>query len=362
MDSDITKKKSQYHLSQLIDHNIIGSKIKENTDQAIICDIDKTYLETNYDSFFDLAKIPFEHAKDKKTVSGAKEALSAARWGKVGYKKKDVVSPKLLHFVSSSPPQLRRVIREKFKLDGLDWTSDTFKNQIYNLKKRRFSLLRQQVAYKTQAILDIMLKFQSKRYFLIGDSGESDLFVYMGIRLFLDNKLSMNGYQKYLEISGVDKSIAHSIVESIKNVEIKSKIAGIYIRNITDFNLYSKFMESVFFFTHYLELIVMFIEDGLIQASSFRTLARIIQQKENMSIFSIYEILKYFYLSTKIKNKQLKNEILLAIKHFSNLGINDNVTFEINVHLSDFSHYETLHEVDWLCLAKTWLKDRFSSA
>lgn len=352
---------NQYNINQLIDHNYLDKIFDENTDQSIVCDIDKTYLDTNYDSFFDLAKIPFEDAEDKVGVLGAKETLYAARWGHINHRDSKIdlnVKPRPLHFVSSSPPQLRKVIQKKFILDGLDWTSDTFKNQMYNLKKRRFSLLRQQVAYKSKAIIDIIIKNKAKEYYMIGDSGESDAYVYMGIKLLLDKKISPNGYKKYLEFSGVDKNGSSLIVNSLKNVSFESKIKGIFIRNIQGHELCTKnnLADPVFSYTYYLELVLVFMEIGLIHYSSLWQMIRMFHNKNNMSIYTIYEILRSFFSKENIKNHYLREEIESIMKILSSRVVNDNISFQIKVELPFLQGYEKLNEEKSLYYAKNWFQ------
>src|SRR4051812_43163089 len=66
-----------YKIWKLIDSRFLEDFSKAN--EHLICDIDKTYLETTLDSLVKLAKIPFEKAREKITVSGAKELLQAYR-------------------------------------------------------------------------------------------------------------------------------------------------------------------------------------------------------------------------------------------------------------------------------------------
>ena len=78
----------------------------------VVCDIDKTYLETEFESLTRVASIAFESATDKITVTGATDVLLAVRWGAMEAPLSDDW-PRPLHFVSSSPPQLRAVLEEK---------------------------------------------------------------------------------------------------------------------------------------------------------------------------------------------------------------------------------------------------------
>lgn len=202
------------------------------TINQVICDIDKTYLETQTSSFLDLAKTAWEKPEDKKTIFGAKEYLNALLWNTP--KKQNSLDdshrfPQNLHFVSASPPQLRHRLEEKFLMDRLYWTSITLKNQFYNIKKIKFKLLREQISYKTLAIFNIIDKNPSSTFFLIGDDSESDPYIYSGIKLFKDGLLSHRGYLEFLKIAQLTRESIKTIAQT-KGFLKPAKIKGIFIR------------------------------------------------------------------------------------------------------------------------------------
>ncbi len=225
-----------YDLGRLVDRRqcdgrMVGEVAAPPFD--IICDIDKTYLETEFASVVDLARTAMEDARDKITVFGAREVLLAARWARG-------VPPNGLHFVSSSPPQLRRVLESKLVLDGLDWTSDTFKNQAYNLQKRRLGLLRHHVAYKTLAILTIMAKRdegkksvgEGGRFVMIGDNAESDPLVYGGVARLLEGRCSVSEFEFHLVNAGVQSIEIAQIMPVAAKIHGKGSVSAIFIRKV----------------------------------------------------------------------------------------------------------------------------------
>lgn len=218
-----------YDLVRLVDRRQCdGRLVGEVSDPPfdIICDIDKTYLETEFESVVDLARTAMEDAHDKITVFGAREILLAARWARG-------LPPNGLHFVSSSPPQLRRVLESKLVLDGLDWTSDTFKNQAYNLQKRRLGLLRHHVAYKTLAILTIMARRGEGGHFvMIGDNAESDPLVYGGVARLLEARCSIADFEHYLVNAGVQSIEIAQIMPVAAKVRGKGSVAAVFIRRV----------------------------------------------------------------------------------------------------------------------------------
>ena len=242
---------------------LVNSKVREDmAGQPLhfICDIDKTYLETDFDTPLSLAKIAFEHARDKVTVPGATDVLLLARWGDVVQGERlfvegsseahnkgsailgeEEVRPRCLHFVSSSPPQLRSVLEEKLSLDGLDWTSDTFKDQVYNIRMGRMDLLRQHVAYKSLAILSLVERADpGSRFVLIGDNAESDIFIYWGVQLLLDEMVSPAGYLDFIAQSGVEPQLLNDLRDFLSQARHlmggqgprKKRVEGIYIRMV----------------------------------------------------------------------------------------------------------------------------------
>lgn len=223
-----------YDIKNLLDYLPSPYKKNPNPSEQIICDIDKTYLETKTTSLFDLAKTAIEKPKDKVTILGANDYLEALQWGDsqpVKDHKKTRKFPRNLHFVSASPPQLRKILEEKFSIDKLYWTSTTFKNQLYNIKKIKFHLLREQIAYKTLAIFNLINKYPSTNYYLIGDNSESDTYIYTGIKLLKDGILSHKGYIEYLKIAGLTRNSIKTIVQT-KGFLKHSQIKSIFIRNI----------------------------------------------------------------------------------------------------------------------------------
>lgn len=223
-----------YDLDQLIDQRIYAPREPFGA-QHIICDIDQTYLETAMHTLMQLARIPFENESDKITIPGAAVVLHSARWSWRPVHSQDFPHPKptQLHFVSASPPQLRRVLERKWILDRLDWTTDTFKNQAYNIKRRRMDMLRQHIAYKSASILKLIARFPDNfELTMIGDSGESDALIYMGIKLLCEGKLDAQGYAAYLNHIGANHELSEQIVQRYVPLAKRAKQCHIFIRSL----------------------------------------------------------------------------------------------------------------------------------
>ena len=273
-----------YDFRRLIDTNWVEKPKMGAGAVHIVCDIDKTYLETRFESVVQMARIAFEEASQKITVQGASEVLLAARWDATDTEG-HLVAPRPLHFVSSSPPQLRSVLEEKLALDGLDWTSDTFKNQAYNLRKGRMDQLRQHVAYKSAAILRLIRAAGPGAHFVfLGDNAESDPLIYIGIKLAVEGRLDSEGYSRYLEIAGVKTEIARDVVALAEGLD-DVRIREILIRSVSGYHAFDvpPFTDVVRRFANFFEAGLLLATVPVIGAQTLWPLTRVFHNLYGMS-------------------------------------------------------------------------------
>lgn len=141
---------------------------------VFVWDIDKTYLETRFSSVRGLLGIVAEAALDKRAVPGAVALIRALRRGPGA---EPLLAP--LYFVSGSPPQLRGILERKMLLDGVQHDGITFKDQFGYLRALRPKAIREQVGYKTCALLLYRRDIPGpSRWWLFGDDVESDAAVF----------------------------------------------------------------------------------------------------------------------------------------------------------------------------------------
>ena len=76
-------------------------------------DLDKTYLQTDFDSLTGLVKAALQSAEEKKNIPGTGALMRELRYGPDGEKNRVMV-------VSGSPRQMRKVLERKLQLDGAD--------------------------------------------------------------------------------------------------------------------------------------------------------------------------------------------------------------------------------------------------
>ncbi len=132
-------------------------------------DLDKTYLQTDFDSFRELWRTAFEKAHEKVAVPGAAALIRELR----------STGDTQLCIVSGSPKQMRAVLVEKLKLDGVEFDELVLKDNVRNLLRGRFKALRGQVGYKLPVLLESRVKAPaSAEEVLFGDDAEADAFIY----------------------------------------------------------------------------------------------------------------------------------------------------------------------------------------
>lgn len=142
---------------------------------VLLWDIDKTYLNTRFSSFWGLAAIPFEFAVDKEAMPGAVPLIRALRHGPAA---ESAIVP--LYFISGSPAQLRQVIEKKMTLDGVDFDGITFKDQWGLLRAGRPKDLSAQVGYKLKGLLLYRKQLPPQaRWLMFGDDAEDDANVFV---------------------------------------------------------------------------------------------------------------------------------------------------------------------------------------
>ena len=107
-------------------------------------DLDKTYLQTEFDTFRQLVRTALQKAHEKRAVPGAAALIRELRSN----------GDTQLCIISGSPTQMRAVLAEKLKLDGVDFDELVLKDNVRNLLRGRFKALRGQVGYKLPALLE----------------------------------------------------------------------------------------------------------------------------------------------------------------------------------------------------------------
>jgi hypothetical protein len=137
-------------------------------------DLDKTYLKSDFESLRKMMRMPFERAEDKVDEPGVVALIRALK-----ATARNEGRAALVYFISASPPQMGRAIRDKLALDGIEADGIVFKDQLQHLVRGRFRYLREQVGFKLAELLKARVDAPSGAIeFLFGDDWESDPIIY----------------------------------------------------------------------------------------------------------------------------------------------------------------------------------------
>lgn len=139
-------------------------------------DLDKTYLRTEFDTTKDLVRTFLQKAEEKEIVPGAPTLLRALLEPPLGTS--DAGEPtRRVTFISGSPRQMRRVLTEKLRIDGIEPDQFILKPNLSNLLRFRFRAIRSQLAYKLGALLTTRIPGEVDEI-LFGDDAEQDALIY----------------------------------------------------------------------------------------------------------------------------------------------------------------------------------------
>ncbi|MDB4985715.1 MAG: hypothetical protein JWN04_893 [Myxococcaceae bacterium] len=224
-------------------------------------DVDKTYLNTDFDSLKGLFRAALEKAEDKVAFPGAKVLLRELCETDLGG----------LYILSGSPEQMRKVIEQKLVLDGIKWDGLVLKPSLNRLLRGRFRFLRDQVSYKLNALLSSRLTFSEPfEEVMFGDDAEADAFVYSLYSDLCAGRVGLDLLAKVLELARAYDDDAAELLELARQVpkcEIGRRIF-IHLERLEPSAVFSQFGPRVFAFHNYFQPALMLLQDGLIDAQA----------------------------------------------------------------------------------------------
>lgn len=187
--------------------------LPETFDQDIyIWDVDKTYLQTNFESLRGLVQIFFEYSIDKKSLPGAKELLLELRRGK-GF-----LPP--LFFISASPVGLKKVLEGKFLLDGIQHDGIILKDYRKLRKLLGKIRIKNNFSYKLLCLLTHRLKMPPRSTeILFGDDYERDADVYTLYADILSQKCDEKALKERLKYEKLTRREQKKIIEAALKVQ-----------------------------------------------------------------------------------------------------------------------------------------------
>lgn len=184
-------------------------------------DIDKTYLDTEFETLSGLVRTATEKASDKKAIAGAISLVQLL----------NKVEDSSLIFISGSPTQMEKVLRKKFTLDGIRVDELVLKDSLGAIKKGHFRDVRQQVGYKLPALVESKLRFpEVKEEYLFGDNVEEDALVYLCYSLILSQKISIQQLKTIMKKFGAYERSFEKLHHYVQRLHYGSRVRRIFIR------------------------------------------------------------------------------------------------------------------------------------
>jgi len=220
--------------------------VERETREVYIWDLDKTYLDTAFESLGGLWRTLREKAFQKRNVPGTATLVRAIRdhWQETHQGRKDFP----IFFITGSPPQLERKIHDKLNFDGIYPFGLFCKDNVQNLTPGRLWRLTQQVGYKLQALLQLRLHLaQDVRQVLWGDDSEADAIIYSLYSDLCARRLEERETRKILQHFKVTGQQVDTILRLLEDVPKQDPVEKMYINlaSDTDADYYLKFGRRV---------------------------------------------------------------------------------------------------------------------
>lgn len=176
-------------------------------------DLDKTYLRTEFESVAGLVRTAFERAHAKQNVPGTAALIRELRRSRIDG------AANRVYFISGSPRQMRNVIEQKLRLDGVQWDGLILKPNLEHILHGRFRAIKEQVGYKLPALLEARVGMEPPSpEILFGDDAEWDGFVYSLYADLIAGRVARVDLERTLELAKVypeDRDRIHRALEKI---------------------------------------------------------------------------------------------------------------------------------------------------
>ena len=183
-------------------------------------DLDKTYLQTEFDTLRQLVRTAFQKAHEKKAVPGAAAVIRELRSN----------GDTKLCIVSGSPKQMRSVLMEKLALDGVEFDELVLKDNLRNLVRGRFKAMRGQVGYKLPVLLESRANAPAAaEEVLFGDDAEADAFIYSLYADMVARRVSEPVVYRVLESAEVYSDDIERVIGVWKSIPQADPVRRIFI-------------------------------------------------------------------------------------------------------------------------------------
>ncbi len=183
-------------------------------------DVDKTYIRTEFDTFRDLVRAWRQEAEDKTNIPGAPALLREL----LATRDRD---QSRVTFISGSPRQMRRVLSDKFRLDGVEPDAFILKPNLSNILLMRWKAVNNQVGYKLAALLDS--RSEGADEYLFGDDSEQDALIYSMYADMLSGDIGADELQETLLACGVYEHEVEALVRRYGEMTQSGVVRRVFI-------------------------------------------------------------------------------------------------------------------------------------
>lgn len=222
-------------------------------------DLDKTYLRTEFDTLRQLVRTALQKAHEKVSVPGAPALIREL--GAHGDSR--------LCIISGSPRQMRSVLEEKLKLDGIAFDELVLKDNVSNLLRGRFRALRGQVGYKLPALLESRGRVPTDaEEVLFGDDAEADAFIYSLYADMVAGRVDERILLRVLDAAEVYADEKARILAAWKTLPTADPVRRIFIHldRLTPPAYFTRYGPRVVPIFNYFQASLVLMADGMLTA------------------------------------------------------------------------------------------------
>lgn len=222
-------------------------------------DLDKTYLRTEFDTFRQLVRTALQRAHEKVAVPGAAALIRELRAG----------GDTQLCIVSGSPTQMRAVLAEKLRLDGVEYDELVLKDNVRNILRGRFRSLRGQVGYKLPVILQSRASAPADaEEVLFGDDAEADAFIYSLYADMVARRVDETLVRRVLDAAEVYPDDRDRVLEHWRQIPQASPVRRIFILldRLTPPSYFARYGPRVVPVFNYFQAALVLMADGHLTA------------------------------------------------------------------------------------------------
>lgn len=228
--------------SDVVLFRYVTDPVERETPEVYVWDLDKTYLDTAFESLGGLWRTVREKAFQKRNIPGTAALVRALRdYGQETNRgRKDFP----IYYITASPPQLESKIHDKLAYDGIYPFGLFCKDNLKNLSPGRWPRLTQQIGYKLQALLQLRLHLSpGVRQILWGDDSEADAVIYSLYSDLCARRLGEREARQILRYFKVIGTQVDTILRLLEDIPAQDPVEKIYINLAadTDAEYYLKF-------------------------------------------------------------------------------------------------------------------------